>query len=348
MSIAKRLILIHIIATGIILGFITYLIYPALNDLAQQTSDNLLAGICIKKLFYGLWGAAGISVVTSYVLSKQSLAPIKQLSSSLDAINPKSLNSRLQLKHYPKELQQLAKRCNELLTRIEDSFNQISQFSAGVAHELRNPVHMLKTATEITLTGPADIGAYQSLLEKHLEEYEHLGQLIQKLLLLSKSEHGLLSMAYVKHNVSTLLDSVMNYYGIEAEDKGITLSRTGDAEVYVDQDLFRQVFANIFDNSLRYTPAGGKVCATIYSNHSHVTISISDSGQGIPQEHLPHVKQGFYRYHANDPKLPHLGLGLALANGIIRSHQGTMEVTSEESKGTTVNIVLPINGIKTR
>lgn len=342
MSIARRLILIHVIATGVILGLITFLMYPTLNELAQQNPDHLLAGICIKKLFYGLWGAAGISVITSYVLSKQSLAPIKQLSLRLDEISPKSLNSRLQPMHYPKELQQLANKCNELLTRIEDSFNQISKFSAGVAHELRNPVHMLKSATEITLTGPADLGAYQSLLEKHLDEYNHLSQLIQKLLLLSRSEHGLLSMSYAKHNVSSLLDSVINYYSIAAEDKGITLSRSGDAEIYVDQDLFRQVFANLFDNSLRYTPQGGNVCATVHNTDTHVSISISDNGQGIPKEHLPHITQGFYRYHANDHKLPHLGLGLALANAIIQSHQGTMEVVSQENKGTTVNIKLPV------
>ncbi len=341
MSITKRLVLIYMIATGLILGLITGLVYPTLNELALHSSNHLLATICIKKLFFALWGAAGVSVLACYVLSRQSLAPLKQLSSELSSISAMSLGSRLSVSHYPKELKQLASTCNDLFSRIERSFNQMSQFSAGIAHELRNPVHMLRTATEITLSSPLDITTCQSLLEQHLEEFNHLSQLIEKLLLLSRSEHGQLDLSCELHSANALLNSVIDYYALAADEKKVSLSSTGDASIYVDQALFRQVLANLFDNSLRHTKPGGSIKACVSQKNNHVNISITDTGIGIPKEHLPHITEGFYRFGAPQSDSPHLGLGLAISKRILQCHGGTLAISSHQNVGTTIDIMLP-------
>jgi two-component system, OmpR family, heavy metal sensor histidine kinase CusS len=341
MSITKRLVFIYMLSIGLILGLITGLLYLTLQELSLQASHPFLMNICVKNLFYGLWGAAGVSVIACYVLAKQSLAPIKQLASKLDSVGAQSLDFRLAIHDYPKEIQPLAITCNDFLSRIDCSFNQISQFSARVAHELRNPVHMLKTATEVTLLTTPDIEIYQALLERNLDEFHHLDQLIQKLLLLSRCEHKQLALACEQHTVSALLDSVLDYYALEAEDKKIALNRTGDALISVDPTLFRQVLSNLLDNSLRHTQAGGEVKACVSRTDTHVNIRITDTGEGIPEEHLPHITQGFYQF--GRPKLDksHLGLGLAIARGIIQSHGGVLTISSQKHKGTVVTISLP-------
>jgi len=341
MSITKRLVFIYMISIGLILGLITGLLYLTLQELLPQTSNHYLMNICVKNLFYGLWGAAGVSVIACYLLTKQSLAPLKQLSSKLDSVSAQYLDRSLDVNDYPKELKQLAVTCNNLLSRMNCSFSQISQFSARVAHELRNPVHMLKTATEVTLLAPPNVNRYQALLEQHLEEFNHLNQLIQKLLLLSQCEHKQLALSSEQHAVSVLLDSILDYYALEAEDKQISLNRTGDALISVDSTLFKQVIANLLDNSLRHTPAGGEIQASVSNNLTHVNICITDTGEGIPEAHVPYITQGFYKLGNPDLNKTNLGLGLALSMGIIQCHGGELTISSKQGVGTVVNISLP-------
>lgn len=343
MSIIKRLVLIYLTATVLMLGLITVLIYPALKEISIVAPGNILANLCIRNLFIGLWAAAGISIVACYIISKHSLSPLNKLSKTLNSINVLSLDARLCVNQYPKELKQLATTCNELLSRIEVSFNQLTQFSAGIAHELRNPMHMLKTTTEITLATPQGKEAYTALLEQHLEEFNHLNQLIEKLLLLSRSEHKLLDLSCEHYSAKELIHSVTQFYAIEAEERGVSISCIEDARIFVDRALFRQVLSNLVDNSLRHTPPGGKITAYISETADHVNITLSDTGSGIPQDELPYITQGFYRPNSETSEKQNLGLGLAIAKSIVQCHSGRLMITSADSVGTKINIELPKN-----
>ncbi|QEY51860.1 ATP-binding protein [Legionella longbeachae] len=341
MSITNRLLLIFISSTLLILSVITLLVYPPMKELLIQSHlrnehySYLLTEVCIKNFFIALWFSTLITIIASYLLAKKSMRPIKYFSQELASISASSLNKRLLHDGNPKELQELASTCNDLLFRIESTFSHIKQFSASMAHELRNPIHYLQTATEITLAKPQTIETYQEVLQTHLEEYQNLTQLIDNLLFLTRSERGQLQLKINTLSANNLIYSVSEYYQSIAQEKDITIQIVGDALIAVDELLFKRVISNVIDNSLTYTHNGGTISINI-ENQDHCTqIVIKDTGVGISKEHLPLLCQGFYRVNPSIKK-EGLGLGLAIAKSIIEQHQGELIVESQLGVGTAV------------
>lgn len=348
MSITNRLLLIFICSTVLILSIITGLIYPPMRELLHHTHLNnehysyLLTQICIKKFFIGLWFSTLIIILASYLLAKKSIRPIKQFTKELASINASSLEKRLSYTGNPKELQELAETCNDMLFRIESAFSHIKQFSASMAHELRNPIHYLQTATEITLAKPQTIETYQNVLQTHLEEYQNLTQLIDNLLFLTRCERGQLQLNVKKISANHLINTIIEYYYPIAQEKNIDIQVYGDALIEVDELLFKRVISNLIDNSIVYSNEHGRILVTIEKGEANNThIGIKDDGVGISKEHLPLLCQGFYRVDSKTTrKNAGLGLGLAIAKSIMEHHKGQLVVDSQVGLGTTVLLTL--------
>lgn len=348
MSITDRLLLIFLTSIVLILGLITLLMYPPLKSLLHHARMHheydhfLLTQICIKKFFIALWCSALVALAAAYFLAKKSISPIKQFSQELASISASSLDKRLPDAHYPKELNELASTCNHMLFRIEHAFQHMKQFSLSMAHELRNPLHYLRNATEITLAGPQTVDAYQQLLQTHLEEYNNLTVLIENLLFLTRSEQHQLALNYREQSAFELIDAVVDYYQATALDKNIDLQVTGDAVFSVDQQLFKRVIANLLDNSLTYTHSSGKVLITIEPHDHEVTIRIKDNGIGIDAQHISLLGQGFYRVNPSTLSTnAGIGLGLAIAQSIMENHKGRMTIESDLGVGTEVILSFP-------
>lgn len=347
-SITNRLLLIFVSSTLLTLLIITALVYPPMKELLYQSHVNnehysyLLTQICIKKFFIALWFSALIFIIASYLLAKKSIRPIKIFSKELASINASSLDKRLPLDGNPKELQNLATTCNDMLSRVEGAFSHIKQFSASMAHELRTPIHYLRTTTEITLAKPQTVEAYQQVLQTHLEEYQNLTQLIDNLLFLTRCEHGQLQLNIRTLSAKELIRSIIEYYHSVAEENRINIQVFGDAEIKVDEQLFKRVISNLIDNSLAYTNEGGEVLISIEKNTDNkIQIHIKDNGIGISPEHLPHLCQGFYRVdYENRKENAGLGLGLAIAKLIMEHHKGALVVDSHLGLGTNVVLTL--------
>ncbi|CAM2762413.1 ATP-binding protein [Legionella worsleiensis] len=347
MSIINRLLLIFIVTTVLILSVITVLVYPPLKKLLYLAHQNqeyhhfVLAQICIKKFFIGLWISALILICASCFMAKKSMKPLDNFSEELASINASSLDKRLKIQGYPQELQQLAATCNAMLFRIESAFRHIKQFSASMAHELRNPVHYLKTATEITLAKPQSVETYQNLLYAHLDEFHHLTQLVDNLLFLTRSEHGQIPLHRKQLSAKTLISSITDFYHFTAVEHRIDINIEGDALIKVDEHLFKRVIANILDNSLAHTKSGGSIHIKTEKTHQKTLISVKDNGTGIAKEHLPLLCQGFYKAnHSEDKETTGLGLGLAIAKAIMNLHHGEINIQSQPTLGTVVTLVL--------
>lgn len=332
----------------LILIVITGLVYPPLKELLHVAHINheqynfVLTQICIKKFFIGLWVSALILICASYLVAKKSMKPIYNFAEELASINASSLDKRLKNEGHPKELRQLAATCNAMLFRIESAFLHIKQFSASMAHELRNPVHYLRTATEITLAKPQSVEAYQHLLQTHMEEYQNLTQLIDNLLFLTRSEHGQIQLNRKQLPAKDLINSIVEYYHSTALDKEIEIKVVGNARIEVDEHLFKRVISNVIDNSLKYTKRGGAIVITIEEKaHHDIQITIKDNGIGIAKEHLPLLCQGFYRVdHSTSNENIGIGLGLAIAKSIMTIHNGQIDIQSEPGLGTLVSLFL--------
>ncbi|KTC87055.1 ATP-binding protein [Legionella brunensis] len=347
MSITNRLLLIFICSTVLILSVITGLVYPPMRELLQQSHLNhehysyLLTQVCIKKFFAGLWFSTLIIIIASYLLAKKSMKPIKKFTDELASISASSLDKRLPYEGNPKELQELAATCNNMLFRIESAFSHIKQFSASMAHELRNPIHYLQTATEITLAKPQTVETYQNVLQTHLEEYQNLNQLIENLLFLTRCEHGQLPLNLKKLSANQLISSIIEYYHPIAHENSIEIQVNGDAQIEVDEHLFKRVISNLIDNSLAYTNKGGWVLISIEKTSDNIQICIRDNGIGISKEHLPLLCQGFYRVdYRTTQENAGLGLGLTIAKSIMEHHNGRLAIDSQLGLGTHVILTL--------
>lgn len=345
LSITNRLLLIFLSSILLILLVITGLIYPPLKALlhhARLNNDHynfLLTQICIKKFFIALWISTAVFVIAIYLIAKHSLKPIKKFTEKLAMIEESSLDQRLSLEGNPKELQQLANTCNEMLSRIENAFTTTKQFSASMAHELRTPIHYLRNATEITLAKPQSTETYQQVLQSHLNEYENLTYLLDNLLFLVRSEQKHLCLKLESLSAKALIDSVIEYYDGLAQENNIQLHVHGDALIKVDKHLFKRVIANLIDNGLKYSLPGRNIIITIQTlTNKSTTICIADNGIGIAKQHLSFLCQGFYR--VNNKESRGLGLGLAIATSIMENHNGKLVVDSQLGLGTSILLKL--------
>ena len=211
-----------------------------------------------------------------------------------------------------------------------------------MSHELRTPLTAIKGWSETLRQGGA---ADEELMNKGLEvissEAERLSGIVEELLDFSRMQGGHMTMRFGRMDVLAELEEAVVLFRERAKREDIDLvyiEGENLSPITGDKDRLKQVFINIIDNAIKYSNAGGRVRIEAVQMGGNVQIVISDSGVGIPKSDLPNIKNKFYK--ANRTR-PGSGIGLALADEIIRRHKGRLEIDSEEGVGTTVTITLP-------
>jgi signal transduction histidine kinase len=229
---------------------------------------------------------------------------------------------------------------------LDRTERQRRNLTADVAHELRTPLHIIQGNLEGLLDGvyqPTD-----THIEATLDETRLLSRLVEDLQTLSLAEAGQLELVREPVDVAELLADVQTSFSGPAEAAGVTLELTIDGDhkelnVWADYGRLDQVLGNLLANALRYTPAGGTISLSAAPIQEGVRIQVADSGNGIPAEDQPYIFDRFWR---GDPSRPHggsTGLGLAIAQQLVRAHDGRIAVASEVGQGTTFTIELPAN-----
>lgn len=246
-------------------------------------------------------------------------------------------------KKYDDEIGELCDTINYMAGEISTAERMKNDFISSVSHELRTPLTAIKGWSETLREGGA---GDPELMHKGLEviagEAERLSGIVEELLDFSRMQGGHLSMKFNRMDVLAELEEAVFLFRDRAEREGLefTYVETADLPPVVgDRDRLKQVFINIIDNAVKYSNKGGKVRVEAADMGEHIQIVISDSGVGIPKSDLPNIKNKFYK--ANKTR-PGSGIGLALADEIIRRHKGRLEIESEENVGTTVTITLPV------
>jgi two-component system heavy metal sensor histidine kinase CusS len=290
-------------------------------------------------------GTLAIFPVVGYQIARQGIRPVEEMAATARRISSTHLGERILAEGYPFELASLAGTFNEMLDRLEDSFERISKFSADIAHDLRTPVNNIRGEAEVALARARTIDEYRDVLESSLEEAVRLSDLIGNLLFLARTESPLMHLRLERVDVAKLLDGVREYYEASAADSGISLStRFGDEPVIaeLDKTLMQRAVGNLVSNAVAHTQAGGWVVMATNSESAVVRIEVSDTGIGIPPEALPRVFDRFFRV---DPSRSQAsggtGLGLAIVQGIMQLHGGKVEIVSEPGKGTRVILSMP-------
>jgi two-component system heavy metal sensor histidine kinase CusS len=280
-----------------------------------------------------------LCVAGGFALARRGIRPLERITAAANCIGYDTLRDRIPDERLPEELRQLATAVNEMLNRLQTSFSQVSQFSEDIAHELRTPVTNLRGELEVVLGKPRTADEYRDALGSALEECERLTRLVDNLLFIARSENAGGRLERDRVNLSEELSRTCEFFSVTAEDAGVALSWDAPATLSVaaNRDLLRSLIGNLVDNALAHTPRGGRVTAQALQQDGQVLVRISDTGKGIPPEHLAHIFERFYRVDRSRAKNSGgVGLGLAIVKSIANLHGATVDIQSAVGLGTTI------------
>jgi two-component system heavy metal sensor histidine kinase CusS len=296
-----------------------------------------------------LWFVVVVSVVLcsaiGYAIARRGIRPIERVTTTARRVRSSTLHERIDTTDLPAELRALAATFNEMLDRLEESFEQISQFSADVAHELRTPISNLRGELEVALGKDRPADEYRDVLGSALEECVRISRVIQSLLFLARAETATGDGHHDTIQVRQEVEAVLDFYEAAAADAGVALHVEGTADFVAsfDRTLFQQAVGNLVANAIAHTPPGGQVTIRPGSDGVLLRIEVADTGRGIAPEHLPHVFDRFYRAdRARSGSSGNLGLGLAMVRSIATLHGGRVAIISQVGQGTRVTLEVPL------
>lgn len=290
--------------------------------------------------------AAFVTGVLGWIAARRGLSPLQAVKHKAADITAHRLDSRLPVDSVPVELLGLVETLNEMLTRLENSFKQLSDFSSDIAHELRTPVSNLLTQTQVTLSKDRSSDEYRDVLASNIEEFERLSRMISDMLFLAKSENRLIIPHREQLNLLDEVNGLFQFYEILAEDKSIFMASSGSGRVSGDRLMLRRAISNLLSNALRHTPAGGRIAVHVdNTSDSFVKLSVENTGEAIPAEHVPRLFDRFYRVDCSRQRFSEgVGLGLAITRSIMRAHGGDAFVRSDQTS-TVFELIVPCQPI---
>lgn len=301
----------------------------------RDTLDRLLL-----TLFLGGGLLSFLSGFGGYFLATRALAPIDNITKTADAISTEDLSARLSLPDTEDEVSRLASTFNNMLARLENGFKRERQFTADASHELRTPLTAMQAILSVVGEGERSVTEYHQALDDLADETNRMRGLVEDLLSLARGEEGL-ALHPERLDLSALLSDVADSLRPLAQAKGLTLTTQLPSRLPFtgDMDALIRLFVNLLDNSIKYTKEGSIVVDTKVETE-HMLVEISDTGIGIPQEHLSRIFERFYRVESARSSAG-TGLGLAIAHQIVLAHGGKISVESTFGAGTTFTVTLP-------
>ena len=316
--------------SGNLLGSIRYMV--SLERADQQTTLIILALIALGVFIMLLLTFSGVYFIRSIVV------PVRQVSASARKIAQGDFAVRIE-KAKDDEIGQLCDAINDMAGELGAAEQMKNDFISSVSHELRTPLTSIKGWAE-TLQGGVDPETNAKGMNVIIRESERLSGLVEELLDFSRLQNGRMRLLVSRLDLLAELDEAVYMFTDRArtEHKELHYEETPSLPpVYGDVDRLRQVFVNILDNALKYTSPGGTITVSSRAD-AWVRVTIADTGCGIPAEHLPNVKKKFYK--ANQ-LVRGSGIGLAVADEIVAMHGGSLDIASQEGKGTEITISLP-------
>ncbi len=309
------------------------------------------------------------SPVAGHLLTSRTIRPLAQMIRTTARLRPGELGQRMPLRGTGDELDSLARTINGLLDRIGNYLQQERDFLANAAHDLRTPLAAIRSSVEVAAGGQRTEEEYRELLAVVIEQCSALETLVSQLLLLAETDaHRLQADAEVVPldevvaSAAEMFEAVAEYHGIELRTAGLV-----PAAVAGNRNHLRQVVNNLLDNAIKFTarqvPSSGRrepsgdsagepnppAVITIELSrddaNQQAQLRVTDSGPGIPLEHVPHIFERFYRAdraRGREGVRGGSGLGLAICKSIVEAHGGTIHVKSPPGRGATFTVTLPL------
>ncbi len=294
--------------------------------------------------------AAGVMLLISaaggWLLAGRALKPIDELTRRARQITAHDLSQRLNLDQED-ELGRMAATFDDMIGRLQEAFERQKRFTSDASHELRTPLTVMQAELGLALTRPRAAEDYRHTLLSMDEEVSRLSLIVNDLLTLTRIDVDPVAIQHQPVVLNELLGGLARRVGMIAAERDIAVEVEGlqPATITGDATRLRQLFTNLLDNAVTYTPDGGRVTVRLESARDGARVTIGDTGIGIAAEHLPRIFERFYRtsearaHHAHGT-----GLGLAISWSVVQAHQGEIAVQSTPGQGTTFTVFLPTDG----
>ena len=296
--------------------------------------------------------AAGLSLLTplvGYWLALRATKPVAEILRTAEQLKPTRLGDRLEVHGTKDELDRLSLTINRLLDEVAGHVERQQQFVADAAHELRGPLAALQSSLEVGISQNRTADAYRETLAEVLEEARHLSKLSNDLLLLAETGDETSVRPGEEIDLTAIVRQTIAMFGGVAEERSVGLvldPPAANVKLHGDASQLRQVFGNLLDNAIRFTPEGGRVTVSVGAGEAgrQAVVTVADTGCGIAPEHLDRVFDRFYKADASRTHSDTArggGLGLAICRSIVERHGGSIVVVSTPSRGTTFTVRLP-------
>jgi heavy metal sensor kinase len=283
------------------------------------------------------------AALISYFLAGRALRPLTRIARTAEQIGPNTLGKRISYNGPADEVGTMAAAFDSMLDRVQSAFERERRFSADASHELRTPLAAIKSGIGVSLARERSIEENRATLESLDAQVDQLIRLCDDLLVLARGGRPRSAESELA-DLPSLLGLVVEQLDPLAQERLITVRTRIRKRLLVTgyaDDLIR-LFLNLLANGVKYTPPGGMVAVDARKQHGHLHVAISDTGPGIPAEHLPHLFEPFYRADpSRDRSERGTGLGLAIAHEIAGAHNGSIIVESRVGEGTTFEVLLP-------
>jgi len=316
------------------------LAYP-LNQLYESVNGIFFNLLLIVPL------AFLVSIVSGWFLANRSLKPVDELTKAAKEISLQNLNKKLPFYNIDNEIGRLASQLNDMISRLQESFMQIQQFSADASHELRTPLTIMRGEIEIALRNQRMSKEMRELLASIYDELIRLSTIVETLMTLIKSDTGRLALSSRTVPLNFLINQVFEKAKVLAATKKINVKLEKNIPLHIkgDQAYLKQLLLNIVDNAIKYTNPEGSVTISSVRENGRAVVTIKDTGIGIPKKDINKVFNRFYRVERDNKTIKNAsgtGLGLSIAKWIAEAHGGTIILRSREGRGTTAVIQLPV------
>ncbi len=298
-------------------------------------------------------------------LANKALKPVDRVTQAARMITSQNLNQRIQTLKVKDEISRLIDTFNDMISRLDQSFRQIKQFTTDASHELKTPLTILKGEVEVALRKRREPHEYEQILESNLEEINRMSKIVEDLLLLSKVDIGEIRLKREDIPLNRLLWGIAEQMKILAQPKNIRIEivdrppeTNGDIHIHGDPLRIRELFINLIENGIKYTEEGGHILITLtqevnepsdslhpseIKTNGFAKITIQDTGIGIAKEDQERIFNRFFRVDkARSREQGGSGLGLSICKWIVEAHEGKISVESEPGKGSAFTVRLPL------
>ncbi len=284
-----------------------------------------------------------IAVVGGTAIAKRALRPVDEMTADAQAIGMNDLSRRLVVRPTGDELERLGVAWNKMLDRLAASVHQMKRFTTDAAHELRTPISIIRSTSELALRKERDAASYRAALSAVQQETLHLTRLVEELMWLAHYDAGAPGADREDIFTEDAVRDACSAVAPLAEERGIRLEvqiEEPGRSVQIDRVAFRRLLLILLDNALKFTPANGSVRVMVGAKNGLARIEVHDQGGGIAQEHIEHIFERFYR--ADQARTsPGFGLGLSIAKTIVESHNGVIGVEPIDGVGSCFYVELP-------